>query len=225
MKNKKGTESLATRTKRMKAILAILERKYPQAEIQLQYQNPFELLVATILSAQCTDARVNIVTKELFKKYHYPSDYISAPTDELERYIFSTGFYKAKAKHIQGAAKAIIERFNGEVPQTMDKLLELPGVGRKTANVVLGHCFDTPGIVVDTHVIRISNRLGFVETENAEKIEFELMTLIEKNKWWVAFTHVFIQFGRETCIARKPKCSECEISSFCPACEKLLHND
>ncbi len=208
--------TLTAKKARIADVISILSQKYPDVKIQLEHENPFELLVATILSAQCTDARVNIVTKDLFAKYKIPSDYLIVDVEELEQDIFSTGFYKAKTRNIRGACKMIIEDFGGEVPQTMENLLKLPGVGRKTANVILGHCFDTPGIVVDTHVIRISNLLGFVNTSDAVKIEYELMKLIPK-QLWVIFTHYFINHGRNTCIARRPKCSICEIAHLCPS--------
>lgn len=202
--------------KRMSIILDVLSKKYPDIKIQLDFENPFELLIATILSAQCTDARVNLVTKELFKKYKSPEDYIKINSEELEQDIFSTGFYKAKAKNIKGACQKIIDTFNGKVPENMEDLLTLPGVGRKTANVVLGHCFNVPGVVVDTHVSRISNRLGFIDSLDAVKIEFKLMELIPKDLW-VIFTHYFINHGRNTCKSQNPKCLECEISNLCPS--------
>jgi len=197
-----------------KEIIQILSKEYPDVKIQLNHSNPFELLIATILSAQCTDARVNIVTERLFKKYFKPSDYLKVPIEELEKDIFSTGYYKAKAKNIRALCEILINQYNGNVPNTLDELIKLPGVGRKTANVILGHCFNIPAIVVDTHVIRISNLLGIVNTTNAEKIEYELMKIIDKNLW-VTFTHYFINHGRKVCIARRPKCNECKISQLC----------
>jgi endonuclease-3 len=194
--------------------LRILSIEYPDVKIQLDFDTPFQLLIATILSAQCTDARVNQVTKQLFKKYKYIEDYIKVPQEELEKDIFSTGFYKSKAEKIQKATEMIIKKYNGEVPSTMEELLSLPGVGRKTANVLLGHIFNVPAIVVDTHVLRITNRLGFVETDNAEKVEFKLMELIPENEW-VIFTHYFINHGRKVCLARKPKCNKCKIYDYC----------
>lgn len=218
MSDKKFQTSLAAKKSRIADVISILSQKYPDVKIQLDHENPFELLIATILSAQCTDARVNIVTKDLFAKYKIPTDYLIVEVAELEQDIFSTGFYKAKAKNIRGACRMIIDDFGGEVPQTMENLLKLPGVGRKTANVILGHCFDTPGIVVDTHVIRISNKLALVSTTDAVKIENELMKLIPK-ELWVIFTHYFINHGRNTCIARRPKCSICEINHLCPSAQ------
>lgn len=207
-------ESLKQQKQRMTEILRILSIEYPDVKIQLDFDTPFQLLIATILSAQCTDARVNQVTKQLFKKYKYIEDYIKVPQEELEKDIFSTGFYKSKAEKIQKATEMIIKKYNGEVPSTMEELLSLPGVGRKTANVLLGHIFNVPAIVVDTHVLRITNRLGFVETDNAEKVEFKLMELIPENEW-VIFTHYFINHGRKVCVARKPKCNKCKIYDYC----------
>lgn len=212
------SKKLSAEKIRMQKIINILSNLYPDVKIQLDFTNPFELLIATILSAQCTDARVNIVTKTLFKKYRSVFDYINVSSEELEKDIFSTGFYRAKAKNIKAASERIVNEFNGELPSDMESLLTLPGVGRKTANVILGHCFNTPGIVVDTHVIRISNKLGFVETADAVKIEFKLMQIIPENQW-VSFTHFIIYHGRNTCIARRPKCKECSISDFCPSRE------
>ncbi|MBI5323942.1 MAG: endonuclease III [Ignavibacteriae bacterium] len=213
-------ESLNDKKSRMNKILSILSKEYPFAQIQLEYENPFELMVSTILSAQCTDARVNIVTEKLFKKYRKPKDYLKVPIEELEKDIYSTGYYKAKARHIRAATKVILENFKGEVPGTMDELLSLPGVGRKTANVILGHCFDTPGIVVDTHVGRIANRLGMTMSINAEKIEYDLMELIPK-KHWVIFTHYLINHGRKVCTSRKAKCEQCIVSELCPSAFKI----
>lgn len=202
--------------KRMLKIIGILEKYYPDVTIQLNFQTPHQLLVATILSSQCTDERVNQVTAKLFQKYKVPEDYLKVPISELENDIYSTGYYKAKAKHIREATKIILDKFNGNVPDNMDELLTLPGVGRKTANVILGHCFDTPGIVVDTHVLRLSNRLGFVNTKNAEKVEFILNELVPKEKW-VKFTHLLINHGRKICTSRNPKCQQCPIAELCPS--------
>lgn len=199
---------------RVQKIIKVLEQEFPEARIRLNHSNPFELLVATILSAQCTDERVNIVTNQLFAEYRTPQDFANIDPTELEKIIYSTGYYKSKAKHIIMSSKKVLEKFNGEVPNTMDALLQLPGVGRKTANVVLSHSFNTPGIVVDTHVTRIANRLGLVATRNAKKIEFILRDIVPKSKW-VLFTHLLIAHGRKYCIARKPKCKECPISHLC----------
>ncbi len=216
MTRKKFSKSKKAKKQRMKTIMDILSKEYPDVKIQLNYYTPHQLMVATILSAQCTDARVNIVTKDLFKKYLTPEDYLKVPQEELERDIYSTGFYKSKAKNIRNATEIILEKHNGEVPGTMKELLELPGVGRKTANVILGHAFDTPGIVVDTHVIRIANRLGFVDTKNPDKIEITLNELIPEDQW-VIFTHYFINHGRKTCKSRKPECANCVIAQYCPS--------
>ncbi len=205
----------AKQKQRMAEILHILAEEYTGVKIQLDFRTPHQLLVATILSAQCTDARVNTVTKELFQKYRKPVDFLLVPVEELEQDIYSTGFYKAKAKNIRGATQMINDEFGGVVPGNMLDLLRLPGVGRKTANVLLGHCFNTPGIVVDTHVIRISNRLDFVDTKDAVKIEFALMKLIPEEQW-VTFTHFLINHGRKICTARKPKCIECQVHELCP---------
>ena len=175
------------------------------------------MLIATILSAQCNDARVNIVTRELFQKYRQPSDYLAVEQEELEADIRSTGFYKNKAKNIRECCRGIIERFGGEVPQTMEELITLAGVGRKTANVLLGNWFGkNDGITVDTHVTRIMNLLGFVKTTNAERIEKELMPLVPQHLW-AEFTHLIISHGREVCIARRPQCSQCSLSPYCPS--------
>ncbi len=210
----KKQQKAPTPKSRMKSIIRCLAKEYPDVRIQLHYEHPHQLLVATILSAQCTDARVNIVTGKLFGKYKAAVDYINVPAEELEQDIFSTGFYRAKARNIRAATKMVLEQYGGEVPGTMEELLRLPGVGRKTANVLLGHCFDTPGIVVDTHVIRISNRLGFAATKDPQKIEFILMELVPK-KQWVGFTHYLINHGRKVCTARRAKCDECSIGSYC----------
>ncbi|HRP02785.1 MAG TPA: endonuclease III [Candidatus Kapabacteria bacterium] len=212
--NNTFSKSIQGRKERMANIIDILSDIYPNIQIQLNYSNPFELLIATMLSAQCTDARVNLVTTKLFSKYIIPEDYLKVPIEELETDIFSTGFYKAKAKNIRGTCELLIHKFNGKVPEVLEDLILLPGVGRKTANVVLGHCFNTPAIVVDTHVTRISNRLGFVATNDAYKIELELMKVVHKEQW-IKFTHLMINHGRNTCIARKPKCNICKFSHLC----------
>ncbi|MFY8160348.1 MAG: endonuclease III [Candidatus Kapaibacteriota bacterium] len=212
----KFSKSIKSKKSRQLEVINVLEGIYPDIKIQLNHSNPFELLIATILSAQCTDARVNMVTPFLFAKYPNPIDYVNANLNEIEKDIFSTGFYKNKAKNIQNACKILVEKFNSQVPNNMDDLTSLAGVGRKTANVVLSHSFDIPGVVVDTHVTRISNLLGFVETEDAVKIEYELMKLIPK-EYWVKFTHYYINLGRDVCIARRPKCGICPISHLCPS--------
>lgn len=206
---------------KVEKIIEKLEQEFPNAKIRLNHSNPFELLVATILSAQCTDERVNLVTSELFKKYRTPFDFANLKNEELERLIYSTGYYKSKAKHIIESSKLIIEKFNGNVPDTMESLLQLPGVGRKTANVILSHSFSKPGIVVDTHVIRITNRLGLVDTKDPKKIEFQLMKIVPKDKW-VVFTHLLISHGRKYCISRRPKCDQCPINGYCNYFKKNL---
>lgn len=214
----KFSKSLKARKERMNQILEILKKEYPKVTIQLNFGDPHQLLVATILSAQCTDERVNKVTSELFLKYQKIEDFANAASEQLEKDIYSTGYYKAKAKHIIESSRAIIDDFGGEVPDNMQDLLKLPGVGRKTANVILGHCFGVPGIVVDTHVIRQSNRLGFTNTKNAEKIEREMQQFIDEEDW-VLFTHIMINHGRKICKARKPNCPQCKITHLCPSAE------
>lgn len=207
---------LIDRDRRAKKIVDILEQIYPDSGIVLRYETPFQLLIATILAAQCTDERVNQVTPGLFERYPTPQEFLNAPVEELEQAIFSTGFYRNKAKSIRGACQALIAQHGGEVPRTMEELVKLPGVGRKTANVLLGHCFNQPGMVVDTHVKRISNLLGLVDSENPEVIEKQLEEVIPVEKW-VAFSHLLADHGRAICVARRPKCSQCPISQHCPS--------
>ena len=201
---------------RVRKIWPILEKAYQGARTALRYKNPLELLIATILSAQCTDVRVNMVTGELFRKYKSAKDWAKADIKEIESDIKSTGFYHNKAVSIKGACTGIIERFGGEVPGTMEELLELPGVGRKTANVVLGNAFGVPAIACDTHVIRLSRRLGLSDNSDAVKLEYDLAEIIPKERWTV-FSHMLILHGRGVCKARKPDCSICPIDKFCPA--------
>lgn len=208
-------ESLISRKRRAAEIVRRLEAQYPSAEIALHYQTPFQLLVATILAAQCTDERVNMVTPTLFQRYPTPAAFLETPIEDLERMIFQTGFYRNKAKSIRGACEMIVEEFGGNVPGTMEELLRLPGVGRKTANVLLGHCFNTPGIVVDTHVKRISNLLGLVKSDDPKKIEQKLMTVIPGEKW-IIFSHLLATHGRAVCVARRPKCAVCVVADLCP---------
>ena len=197
-------------------VIKRLKKAYPDAHCALNHTNSFELLIATILSAQCTDARVNIVTADLFRKYRGPADYLKVPQTELERDIHSAGFFRNKAKNIQAACNRIISEFAGEVPQTMDEILTLGGVARKTANVVLGNAFGiASGVVVDTHVSRLSQRLGLTKNKTPEKIEMDLQRLVPKNEW-VMFPHWLISHGRQICIARKPRCSECVLNDICP---------
>lgn len=198
-------------------IVARLERAYPEAQCALDHHNPLELLVATILSAQCTDARVNIVTKDLFKKYRGTAEYAAANPRVFEQEIKSTGFFRNKTKSILGMAQALVERHGGQVPSTMAELTKLPGVGRKTANVVLGTAFGmNEGIVVDTHVHRISTLLRLTRQEAPEKIEQDLMQLVPREKW-TAFGHMLIHHGRKVCIARRPQCDECVVNDLCPS--------
>lgn len=202
---------------RVKKVIARLKRAYPEAKCSLNHSNPFELLVATILSAQCTDERVNIVTQDLFRKYRKPDDYLKVSERELQNDIRTTGFFRNKTKSIQGTSKVLKEQYHNEVPKTMDELLELPGVARKTANVVLGNAFGIKsGIVVDTHVTRLSRRLAFTVQKTAEKIEQDLVQIVPK-KDWVIFSHLLIAHGRATCKARNPLCAECVVENFCPS--------
>jgi endonuclease-3 len=200
----------------VKKIFPILEKIYPDAKTALEYKNPFELLIATILSAQCTDVRVNMVTKDLFKKYKSPADWAKADIKHIESDIKSTGFYHNKAISIKGASTKIVEQFGGKVPDTMEELLKLPGVGRKTANVVLGNAFGKPAIACDTHVIRLSRRLGLSENTDPVKIEFDLAEIVPQ-KNWTLFGNLLILHGRNVCIARKPNCPDCRIARFCPS--------
>jgi endonuclease-3 len=200
---------------RAEAIRKILNARYRQVKPQLSYRNPFELLVATILSAQCTDLQVNRVTPALFQRFGSPEDVAAAKLLEIEGLIRSTGFYRNKARNIKACSQALVERHGGRVPATLEDLVQLPGVGRKTANVVLGAAFGTPGIVVDTHVGRIAYRLGFTRHRDPKKIELDLMRLIPR-KEWSDFSLRLIFFGRETCTARKPKCPVCSIERLCP---------
>ncbi|MEP6920112.1 MAG: endonuclease III [bacterium] len=198
-------------------IIARLKRAYPDAKCSLNHSNPFELLIATILSAQCTDERVNIVTADLFRKYRKPQDYLKVSPAELQEDIRTTGFFRNKTKSIQGTAKMLTEQYSGRVPETMDELLELPGVARKTANVVLGNAFGlSSGVVVDTHVTRLSRRLGLTRQRNPEKIEQDLIEIVPK-KDWVIFSHLLIAHGRKICKARTPLCAECVVEKYCPS--------
>jgi len=203
--------------KRALRIIALLEKHYPSAKTALNYGNPLELLVATVLSAQCTDERVNRVTKSLFKKYKTPEDYANADLAVLEQEVRPTGFFRNKARNIKKTAGMLVERFNGEVPKTMEELIELPGVARKTANIVLQNAYDiVVGIAVDTHVRRVSKRLGLTENEDQDKIEQDLMRIIPR-KEWNRITDLLIMLGRNVCIARKPKCPECILNKLCPS--------
>ena len=211
---RESSEELKTRTRE---IIRRLKRTYPGAKCSLNHGNPFELLIATILSAQCTDQRVNMVTADLFRKYTKPEDYLKVSPRELEKDIQSTGFFRNKTKSIQGTSKVLMEEYGGEVPHKMNELLELPGVARKTANVVLGNAFGVKaGVVVDTHVMRLSHRLGLTQEKTAEKIERDLIEIVPK-KDWVIFPHLMIYHGRKICKARNPLCAECPVEKQCPS--------
>lgn len=213
--------SKSSTAERAKRIVKILARHYGDAHCALVHQDALQLLVATILSAQCTDHRVNIVTKELFKKYRSAKDFAQADLKALEQDVRSTGFYRNKAKNIQGAAKRLVEKHGGEVPSTMEELLELPGVARKTANVVLGTWFKkATGVVVDTHVHRISRRLQLTREDDPKKIERDLMQLLPVGEW-IDFSHRLIWHGRRVCMARNPQCGECPVASECPSAGKI----
>ncbi len=210
-------ESLKARTERTAAIVALLGEAYPDAHCALNHRNPLQLLVATILSAQCTDVRVNIVTQGLFARYKTAADFAAASQEQLEEDIRSTGFFRNKTKSIRGAAARIESEFGGRVPETMDELLTLPGVARKTANVVLGTAFGiNEGVVVDTHVSRLSQRLGLSKQTDPKKIEPDLMKLVPQEQWG-HFSHLLIFHGRRCCTARKPKCADCPVSDLCPS--------
>lgn len=198
-------------------ILRILKKTYPDVHCELTHSNPFELLIATILSAQCTDKRVNLVTPELFRHYPTSEAMANAPLEKIETLVKTTGFYRNKAKNIKACAQKLVEKYKGKVPSSMEELHELPGVGRKTANVVLGNAFDiNVGIVVDTHVSRLSQRLGLTRQKSPEKIEVELMKLIPPRDWTI-LSHLLIWHGRRRCSARKPDCVNCELKNLCPS--------
>jgi endonuclease-3 len=209
-------EASAAKSARTGKIIAALDRTYPEAKCELRHSKPLELLIATILSAQCTDKRVNIVAKELFKKYRSAADYANAPLAELEQAIRTTGFFRNKAKNIRACCRKLVKRHAGEVPRTMEELTQLDGVGRKTANVVLGNAFGiNVGVVVDTHVARLSQRLGLTKQKTPEKIERDLMAIVPQ-KQWALFSHWLIWHGRRRCSARKPDCGHCEVLKLCP---------
>ncbi len=209
-------ENITAKKERTMKIIAALRRTYPTAHCELNFSSPLELLIATILSAQCTDKRVNLVTAELFKKYRNAKDFADAPLSDIEDAVKTTGFFRNKAKNIKACCAALVEKFAGEVPRTMEELHALAGVGRKTANVVLGNAFGiNVGVVVDTHVTRLGNRLGLVKGTDAVKLEQELMKLVPQNDWTL-FSHWLIWHGRRRCDARKPDCSNCEIKKLCP---------
>ena len=209
-------ESAIARAARTRKIIAGLQAAYPDAHCELNFANPLQLLIATILSAQCTDKRVNLVTAELFETYRSAKDFANAELAELEQAVKTTGFYRNKARNIQAGCRALVAQYGGEVPRTMEELIALDGVGRKTANVVLGNAFNlNVGLVVDTHVNRLANRLGLTAQSDAVKIEQELMTLVPREQWTL-FSHWLIWHGRRRCGARKPDCAGCEIAKLCP---------
>lgn len=202
--------------KEAQAIYRILSKRYPEVKCELDFENPLQLLVAVVLSAQCTDKRVNQITPALFKKYKTPKAYAKAPLPEIEEYIYSAGFYHAKARHIKGLAIKLVEEFDSEVPSTLEELITLPGVGRKTANVVLGHAFDIPGITVDTHFGRLSRRFGWTTSQDPVKVEFEVGELIPQ-KEWTNLSQRMIWHGRRICHSRKPACGACPLAKRCPS--------
>ena len=210
-------ETKSQKKERTEQLIKLLKRAHPDAHCALNHSNAFELLIATILSAQCTDERVNIVTADLFRKYRKPADYLKVPETELQQDIRTTGFFRNKTRSIQGACKMLVEEFDGEVPKTMEELLQLPGVARKTANVVLGVAYGVAaGIVVDTHVTRVARRLGLTKQADAVKIENDLIALVPK-KDWIIFSHLLIFHGRRICKARRPLCEECPLEKLCPS--------
>jgi endonuclease III len=209
-------ETTQAKAARARAIIGVLKKTYPDFRCELNFANPLQLLIATILSAQCTDKRVNIVTPNLFKKYRTAAEFAGARIEELEELIKTTGFFHNKAKNIIGCCHGLVEKHGGDVPQTMEELHALPGVGRKTANVVLAEAFRiSVGVIVDTHVTRLTNRFGVIKGSDAVKIEFELMKLVPQEDW-IAFSHCLVWHGRRRCDARKPDCAECEIANLCP---------
>ena len=211
-----------TNPKRVAAILAKLDEAYPNATCELKHENPFQLVISTILSAQCTDVRVNLVTEKLYKKYPDAKAFAYANPAELEQEIRPTGFFRNKTKSVMGASKAIMEQFGGEVPRTMEQMLTLPGVARKTANVVLGTAYGIPsGVVVDTHVLRLARRLELTKHEEPKKVEQDLMNILPQNKW-IQFSHQLIWHGRRVCVARKPRCIACNLESLCHSKDKTV---
>jgi len=212
-------ETLVGKKARARRILQRLKRAYPDAAIALRFTNPLELLVATILSAQCTDERVNMVTENLFKRYRRASDYAGVEPATLEREIHSTGFFRAKARALVGLGRALVERHEGAVPRSVEELVSLPGVGRKTANVVLGNAFGVPAIAVDTHVFRVSQRLGLARAEDPDTVHDQLCAVLPRPQWTHA-THLLIIHGRRTCAARAPACPGCSVNELCPWTEK-----
>src|SRR5713101_2574654 len=215
--NRREVNDVMGAGQRINTLVERLAAAYPEATCSLDHQSPFELLVSTILSAQCTDERVNMVTPALFAKYRRPEDYLAVPAEELEQDIRSTGFYRNKAKSIRGAAQLLVDRFGGEMPRTMEEMLALPGVARKTANVVLGTAYGlAEGIAVDTHVRRLSGRLGLTEHDDPVKIERDLMAFVPRDGW-ISISHRLILHGRQVCHARKPECARCTLADLCPS--------
>ena len=216
------SSTAGTDPKRVAAILAVLDKTYPEATCELRHENPFQLLISTILSAQCTDVRVNQVAQELYKKFKTPQDFAYANPAELEKEIRPTGFFRNKTKSIIGASKALIETFDGKIPQRMEEILTLPGVARKTGNVVLGTAFGiASGVVVDTHVQRLSQRLDLTRNRDPKKIEQDLMVILPQEKW-IQFSHQLIWHGRRVCVARKPKCIDCTLERICYSSDKTI---
>ena len=211
-------EGIEEQKKRVAKIITILKQEFPDARCMLNFTSPLELLVSTILSAQCTDEQVNKVTDNLFKKYRTAGDYAEAPLEEIEQDVRSTGFYRNKAKNLQQCCQQLVLQYNGEVPSKMEELTQLHGVGRKTANVVLGNVFGVPGIVIDTHVKRISGRLGLTEHDDPDKIEQDLVVIVPQEEWTL-FSHLLAFHGRRTCDARQPLCMICPIGEWCPSKE------
>ena len=216
MKSKSNNNSSQAEKKYAKEIFSLLKKEYPKVKSALNFSNAFQLLIATMLAAQCTDERVNIVTKDLFKKYKLPEDFLRVSNEELEKDIFSTGFYRQKAKSLKNCCKDLVEKHKGKVPKDFDEINKLSGVGRKTASVVAGNAFGIPAIAVDTHVIRLSNLLGFIDSKDPVKIEFKLKDLLPEEDW-INSSHWLAAHGRKICIARKPKCLQCVLGNICPS--------
>ena len=209
-------ESKFKKIERAANVVQMLYEEYPDSKCSLNYNSAHQLLVATILSAQCTDHRVNVVTKDLFLKYENPSDFAYCKINDLAKNIYSCGYYNQKSKSIQGASLRIVEEHNGDVPDSMEELIKLPGVGRKTANCILGEYYGQPSVVIDTHMVRIMNLLDFTKSKEPKKIELELMDIFDE-KDWVKLTHMIIDHGRAVCIARRPQCNTCTLSDLCPS--------
>ncbi len=214
------SETTAQKKSRVLKVFSILEKEYPNAKCHLDYKNPFQLLISTLLAAQCTDVRVNEVMTPLYKKYKTPADFLKVKPAELEKELSSINFYRNKTKSVINCCKALVEEHNGEVPRTMGELIKLAGVGRKTANVVLGNCFGMPAIMTDTHLIRVTQRLGLADSDTPDKIEMELKEIVPDNKQ-VKFSHLIGEHGRQICKARKPLQCDCVISKVCPSFGKL----